>query len=190
MRQPFLISICCLVVALGGCSRSETPDTRIADDKDQAVPPGPPMAPVNTCELLTNDEIVAVQGEPPQDAKPSEQPSGGLMMYDCLFTLPTFTNSISVSVAQSATGAGARDARQAWRETFAAAQAKASEKSPPPRRIEGIGEEAFWTGNDRMGALYVLKGSRYLRISVGGPGEQGARIDKCRSLAEAALKHL
>ena len=146
-------------------------------------------APIDACSLLTAEEIEAVQGEAPQDAKASQQPAGGLMMYDCLFTLPTFTNSISLSVAQSS-GSGDRDPRKVWQETFAAANAKASEKSPPPREIEGIGDAAFWTGDDRMGALYVLKGSRYLRISVGGAGDREAKINKCRTLAEAALTRM
>ena len=181
--------MCLVVAALTGCSKTESPanaDTKSAErtPADGAVAT---IAPIDACSLLTREEIEAVQGEAPQDAKASQQPAGGLMMYDCLFALPTFTNSISLSVAQSSSG-GDRDPRKAWQETFAAANAKASEKSPPPQPVEGIGDEAFWTGNERIGALYVLKGSRYLRISVGGPGDSAAKIEKCRALAEAAMK--
>jgi hypothetical protein len=190
-RHACITAVCFLVLALGGCSKTESPqpnpDTKSAETTgaDRAVATS---APIDTCSLLTREEIEAVQGEAPQDGKASEQPASGLVMYDCLFTLPTFTNSISLSVAQSSSGE--RDARKAWQETFAAANAKASEKSPPPRVIEGIGEEAYWTGDERMGALYVLTGSRYLRISVGGPGDSAAKIEKCRALAEAAMKRL
>ena len=131
-----------------------------------------------------------MQGEALVGTKPATNQAQGLAMYDCFYTLPTFTNSISLSVTQPGPAAGARDARQSWEEMLAAANAKASEKSGPPQTVDGVGEQAFWTGNERMGALYVLKGSRYLRISVGGPGDQATKIDKCRSLAEAALKRL
>lgn len=148
------------------------------------------MPPIDACSLLTSEEIQAVQGEPLQDPKPSQYPAGGITHYDCLFTLPTYTNSISLSVAQPSSGADARDARQDWQQTFATAAAKASEKSGPPRKVEGIGDEAFWTGNDQIGAFYVLKGPRYVRISVGGPGNREEKLKKCRTLAEAALQRM
>ena len=132
-----------------------------------------------------------MQGEPLAGTKPTQNAAQGLAMYDCFFTLPTFTNSISLSITQNGAGPDARDGREWWKETFAAAMAKGSEKSPPPKKIEGIGDEAYWTGDTRMGALYVLKGSRALRISVGGPAaDQAEKIEKSRALAEAALKRL
>ena len=148
------------------------------------------MPPIEPCTLLTSEEIQAVQGEALSTTKPTTHNVQGLAMYDCFFTLPTFTNSISLSVTQSGAGPDARDARQSWRETLAAASSKASEKVDPPKRIEGLGDEAFWTGNERIGALYVLQGSRYLRISVGGPAHQNEKVEKSRVLAEAALKKL
>ena len=132
-----------------------------------------------------------MQGEPISGTKPSQNAAQGLAMYDCFFTLPTFTNSISLSVTQNGPGPDARDARQWWQETFASAMAKGSEKSPPPQKVEGIGDAAFWTGDARMGALYVLKGSRAIRVSVGGPAaDKAQKIDKARAIAELALKRL
>lgn len=128
-----------------------------------------------------------MQGEAGVGTKPSTNHGGGLAMYDCFYTLPTFTNSISLSVTQSGSGGDARDPTQSWQEIFGEAARQKAKKSGPPQKIEGIGDEAFWAGDERMGALYVLKGSRYLRISVGG---QAAKIVKCRTLAEAALKKL
>jgi hypothetical protein len=192
LRRARLTAMCFLVAALGGCSRTESPQRGADPQSAQATPAEKVVAtsaPIDACSLLTPDEIAAVQGESPQEMKPSEQPARGLMMYDCLFALPTFTNSISLSVAQSGSG-GQANPRDVWQETFATANAKASEKSPPPRPIEGIGEAAFWTGDDRIGALYVLKGARYLRISVGGAGDREEKINKCRTLAEAALTRM
>jgi hypothetical protein len=38
--------------------------------------------------------------------------------------------------------------------------------------------------------LFVLKGNRFLRLSIGGPEEQPAKIDKMKELAKRALKRL
>ena len=58
------------------------------------------------------------------------------------------------------------------------------------RRIAGLGEEACWVGTSMTGALYVLEGRNFLRISVGGVHEEWARIEKTKVLARAALKRL
>lgn len=189
----------CGVAGLAGCSKSDehaqaptqqsSPQAAAAPTAVAAIAASP-AAPIDTCALLTSEEIAAVQGEAVVGTKPSQNAGQGLGMYDCFFTLPTFTNSISLSVTQSGPGPDARDARQSWRDALSGANAKASKDSGPALIVEGVGEEAFWTGNERMGALYVLKGSRYLRISVGGPGDQASKIQKCRTLAEAALNKM
>lgn len=181
--------ICAAALVIVGCSDPDSQKSASADQPKQAEETAD-VTPVNTCSLLTSEELQAVQGEPLQETKPSEHPGRGVMMYDCLFTLPTFTNSVSLSVIQRAPGSGARDPRQEWKEIRAAAAAKASEKVAPPQEVEGIGDDAFWTGDDRMGALYVLQGNRFLRISVGGASERGAKLKKSQMLAEAALKRL
>lgn len=189
-----VLSGICFVLAVGGCSRSDEQTTKAPAQQPSSPAAAtlsvPPAAPIEACALLTSEEIAAVQGEAVVGTKPSMNQGQGLAMYDCFFTLPTFTNSISLSVTQASASGNPRDPRQSWQETLTAVNAKANHKTGPARMVEGVGEDAFWTGNERMGALYVLKGSRYLRISVGGSGDSAAKIEKCRALAEAAMKHL
>jgi hypothetical protein len=64
------------------------------------------------------------------------------------------------------------------------------EEARKPRRIEGLGEEAYWVGTPITGALYVLRGDNFVRISVGGVGEESARIEKSKVLARAVVKRL
>src|SRR2546426_6404913 len=57
---------------------------------------------------------------------------------------------------------------------------RALQKSPLPakprrslglnarRVIDGLGQEAYWMGSSITGALYVLKGDAFLRISIRG----------------------
>jgi len=45
-------------------------------------------------------------------------------------------------------------------------------------------------GNPISGALYVLKGDAFLRISVGGEKDESVRIKKTRTLVQKVLEHL
>lgn len=145
--------------------------------------------PLDACSFLTTEEVAAVQGEPIKETKPMQRSDRGLAMSDCFIALPTFSNSISLSVVQP-TGSDASGVEQFWKENLLDAVARGSEKSPPPTAIEGIGDQAFWLGDARMGALYVRTGDRYIRISVGGAGDQQAKIEKCKALAAFVLKRL
>src|ERR1044071_4782611 len=90
-----------------GCSRSATvPSLQQSASK------------VDACAMLTSQEIESVQGETLKDTKLSESSADGLNVSQCFFTLPTFTNSISLVVTQRAEGAGARDPREFWKENF------------------------------------------------------------------------
>ncbi len=96
-------------------------------------------------------------------------------------------------MTQKGEGAGARDPKEFWRDTFheerqkvnerekdgaRAGKKEEEEKSAPPQKVNGVGDEAFWMGSRVGGALYVLKGSNYLRISVGGAGDSDENHSK------------
>jgi hypothetical protein len=40
------------------------------------------------------------------------------------------------------------------------------------------------------GALYVLKGNAYVRVSVGGPADQANKIKRSKALAQKVLARL
>ncbi len=112
----------------------------------------------------------------------------------------TPANSVSIVIIQSASKS-ARGVREFWQETF---HRKAGddgpggdredegeeEKKAPPQEVRDLGEEAFWMGIQISTALYVLKEDSYVRISVGGAGDQTTKLDKSRKLAEFALNRL
>jgi len=148
-----------------------------------------------------------VQGEALKETKsggPSGTSAGGFRVSQCVFTLPTFANSISLTVTEKGDGPGARDPKEFWKETFhRESKAKAEserdrerergeegENAKPPRQISGIGDDAFWTGSRVGGALYVLKKNAYIRLSVGGAGDEQAKIKKSTALAQIVIKHL
>jgi hypothetical protein len=134
-----------------------------------------------------------------QETKPGDQRGAGLMMSQCLFRTTTPTRSVSLAVA----AASAMSPRAFWRKQFHAGQdakgekkteadssAREEDESTRPRTIAGLGKEAYWVGGPIAGALYVLKGNTFLRISVGGIREESARIEKSKALARIALKRM
>ena len=170
---------------------------------------------IDACALLTSPEINSVQGEPMKETKASGSAEKGFLVSQCFFTLPTFNNSISLVVTQRGEGAGGRDPKEFWEATFEKSEGEGEkerdkksakerekekergrgreeeeEEAAPAQKITGVGDEAFWTGSRVGGALYVLKGSTYLRISVGGAGDQQSKINKSKALARLALKRL
>ena len=159
---------------------------------------------IDACALLTSKEIEGVQGEALKETKLSGQATGGFLMSQCFFTLPTFTNSVSLLVAQKGEGSDAKDPKEFFRERFDGKRSGESERErerdkkkgeeeeegAPPQKISGIGDEAYWTGSRVGGALYVLKGNTYVRISIGGPAEQAAKIKKTKALAAKVLARL
>lgn len=222
MRRNVVL-LFCMVLGIAGCSSSTsnppaanqsqtadaatTPLAPSAIPSTQAIVPAAPAVVstakpnVDACALLSGKEIEDVQGEPVKETKLSGQSSGGLNLSQCFFTLPTFTNSISLLVAQRGEGSEARDPKDFWSENFhekSGSKAKDREKregkeegeeSAPPQRISGLGQEAFWTGNRIAGALYILKGNAYVRISVGGSNSDTSKR-RLRALAQKAIARL
>jgi len=64
------------------------------------------------------------------------------------------------------------------------------ERSAPPQRVAGVGEEAFWIGNNRGGAVYALNRDKLVRVSVGGPDDQKTKIEKSKRFVPDVLQRL
>lgn len=162
--------------------------------RDTAAKASPSPDQFDACSLLTSAEIEAVQGEPVTETKRSDNASVDTISQ-CYFLLSTPSNSINVTVVQRGTGPQARDPKQLWETIFhdekrEEKEEEEGEKSAAPERIADLGDEAFWLGNRVGGALMVLKGNAYFKISVGGTGDQAIKIKKSKELAEKVLKRL
>jgi len=59
-----------------------------------------------------------------------------------------------------------------------------------PTPVAGIGDEAFWAGNQINSSLYVRGSNVIIRLSIGGPDEPSVKITKAKTLAEQVLKRL
>jgi hypothetical protein len=60
-----------------------------------------------------------------------------------------------------------------------------------PERVAGLGEEAYWSGNQRMWTLAVLRRDGVVRVTLaGGPEIKAENLKRATELARAALKRL
>jgi hypothetical protein len=160
--------------------------------------------------LLTSAQIRAVQGEPIKTTRGSEKRSDDFTTALCYYELPTGSKSISLSYTQSGagnqSGKSGQSLREFWRDHFgrgdrekdrdqegrrsAGREKEEEEEGGPLEPVHGIGDEAYWAGNRFGGALYVLKGDGFIRISIGGPADNEARLRKSKQLARQALRRL
>jgi hypothetical protein len=65
------------------------------------------------------------------------------------------------------------------------------EEESRPRRVAGLGEEAYWSGNQITGALSVLtRKNAIVRVSLGGPESRDEKIKRASALARKLLNKL
>lgn len=172
---------------------------------------------VDPCSLLTSDEIKSVQGEAFANAMRSDRQDGDFIVAQCYYALPTSVNSVVINVTTGTGTSGAPSPRMFWENTFGKeageendrdkAKEKEKEKAKKPatgerreeeegeraakpEKVADLGDEAFWIGSRVGGALYVLKKDLFFRISVGGAGDEKAKLGKSKSLAQNVLKRL
>ncbi len=155
-------------------------------------------APPDPCALLTRAEVTVVQGEEEREARASRRTAGALAINTCLWTLPTYSRSVAVEVATAEPDAiGALwtrifhgERRDQEREGKGEGEREGKREEARPRRIRGLGREAFWTAEPPSGALYVRTDRAWFRISTGGPAPARHTQRKLTDLARKVLRRL
>jgi hypothetical protein len=194
VRRGILVLVCAL--AFAGCRRPAADSSTAAETKK-----------IEACELIQKEEIEAIQGSPVKDTTSSSVSDQGMRASQCFYTTTEANRSVSLMLTQ-ADPDSPKKAKDFWEATFGRREVDEKEsgrgkgqterkkisgeeeESVPPKKIGGVGDEAFWVGSRVGGALYVLKKDTFIRISVGGPENEKARIDKSKKLAEKALERL
>ena len=189
MRRKVLVSLlCCLSLASGGCEKRPATQSITTASQESG------QAKFDVCRLIEKEEIEAVQGSPIKETKSSARSEGDLRISQCFYTEAEFSRSVNLTVIQRDPDQQAkRSPRDFWKETFGRKEGRATEEkeaSATPKRINGIGEEAYWSPNRFGGVLYVLKGDAFISISVGGPDNEETKINKSKTLAQKAVKRL
>ena len=165
-----------------------------------------PAKKTDACALLANEDVKRVLGAEIKERQPATQDARGLLLFQCYIATGT-PRSVSIAMAgETKSGtrtisprdfwreqfhkSGRRNARKQAREPRATKRGRDEEIETEARPIGGLGDEAFWSGTRVAGALYVLRGPTFLRVSVGGIKDEPERIEKSRQLALAALARI
>jgi hypothetical protein len=158
----------------------------------------------DACSLVSKQEVELVQQASVNDAKSSERSDGTFRISQCLYSSAEFSKSVNLALIQTDPGqAGNRSPKDFWEEKFGAYQQSENErghkaetkneeeeKGPPPKKITGLGDEAFWVSNRFGGILYILKGNTFISIGIGGTDDEETKLEKSKLLAQKALQRL
>lgn len=218
--KPGVTLFCSLVLLAGGCdsksgetvTQSNGPQIASASNPanvNVAASPSPsanseasPPAGagfVNACTLIEKSEIAFVQGAEVQSVTPNSQMNGALAISQCYYAVNSADGSKNLSVHLEVIQPDPKSpnaVKEYWQRAFGDKEGKGEKdeeeekESGPPRPVRGIGEEAFWIGNAKVGALYALKKGKLVRISIGGAVDVENRLQKSRTLMEKALKRI
>jgi hypothetical protein len=149
--------------------------------------------------LITLDEIQTIQGSPVGGTKNSARSDGGFRVSQCFYTATEFSKSVNLAVVQrDPDHPGKRSPRDFWKEKFDPYQdeepktktGEDKEQGPSPKKIGGLGDDAYWISNRFGGTLYVLRGDSFISIGLGGTDDEDTKLQKSKVLAQKALQRL
>ncbi|MFZ3375537.1 MAG: hypothetical protein WA183_08280 [Chthoniobacterales bacterium] len=208
MRWYVLVFLSCsLIAACAGCKKHEASHWGSSANQESN------QAELDVCGLIAKQEIEAVQRSPIKETKSSVRSDAGFRVSQCFYTAEDFSKSVSLAVTQrDLASSGKRSVQDFWNETFGRltdeekksnsdkeertrlreqARREGEEKAfIPPKKIDGIGDDAFWSPNPAGGAIYVLKKDVFIRLSIGGHDNEEAKLDKSKALAQKAIDRL
>ena len=171
-----------LLIVLGGCRQRQS----LSITRD-------------ACSLVSKEEVESVQAAPVNETKSSEHSDGVFLVSQCFYTAAEFSKSVTLALVQSDQKQGSkRNPKDFWKEKFdpyeneepKAKSGDEKEQGSAPKKIEGLGDDAFWVPNRFGGVLYVLRGDAFISIGLGGTDDENTKLKKSKVLAEKALARL
>src|SRR5262249_34521317 len=119
----------------------------------------------DACSLVSKQELESVQGAPVIEAKTNQHSDGAFVVCQCFYTAAEFSKSVTLALVRSDPKQGsARSPKDFWKEKFDPYQDEEpktnsgdeKERGSAPKKIEGLGDDAYWVGNRSGDMLYVL----------------------------------
>jgi hypothetical protein len=148
--------------------------------------------------LISKEKIESIQGSPLTETKSSRHSGKGFVVSDCYYAAKDLVKSVSLTVTEADPNASPKgDVKDYWEKTFgeeeqapneSEREKEEGEKYVAPKKIEGLGDEAFWSGTGLNRALYVRKGDRFICVTIGSSADTEANIQKLKTLAAEALR--
>lgn len=162
-------------LVLAACGGNAPEDGRAAEALTQTTTAAEPR---DACALLPGSEVAAVIGRAARDslAMQMEDEAGTVALSQCNYATERSPAEFSLMLRRETGGASAADASASVRQTL-------SESGVTVQDVSGLGEAAFWGGNQ----LHVFTGQGwYLIVSTSGD----AGLPQAQALAERALARL
>jgi hypothetical protein len=141
------------------------------------------------CSLLSKEEIESVQKTAVRETKSSERLDGTFRISQCLYTAAEFSRSVNIAIVQAdPTQQSKRSPKDFWKEKFDPYQNEEpktnrgdEQQGAAPKKITGLGDEAYWVSNRFGGTLYVLNGNAFISIGLGGMDDEETKLEKSKS---------
>jgi hypothetical protein len=208
MRRYALVFLSCSLIAVSAACKRDGATQRVSSAKQESN-----QAEFDVCALITKEEIEAIQRSPIKETKSSVRSDSGFRVSQCFYTAEDLSKSVSLAVTErDPASSGKRSVRDFWNETFGRftdeekksngdkeqaerlrGQTRREDEEKafiPPKKIDGIGDDAFWSPNRVGGAIYVLKKDVFIRVSIGGHDNEEVKLDNSKALARKAINRL
>ena len=150
--------------------------------------------PSGPCALVPKDEVARIQKAPVVSEKESDSGGKSVENRSCYFQAEPFSKSVSLEWTRDREPGAAR--RQ-WDSMFHGKSAESGrekeeheERRATPRRVEDVGEEAYWVSSHAGGAIYAWGSGAFVRVSVGGEGGDEEKRGRASAVAREALRSL
>ena len=156
----------------------------------------------DACSLIPKQEVESVQQTHLNNVKSSERSDGDFRVSQCFYTAAEFSKSVNLALVQTdPKQPSRRSPKDFWKEKFGPYEAdgrqqtqtrenEEKEEGTAPKKIDGIGDAAYWVRNRFGGVLYVLKGDTFMSIGLGGTDDEDTKLGKSNRLAQTALQSL
>jgi len=153
----------------------------------------------DVCSLVSKKDVESVEAAPVNETKSSEHSDGVFLVSQCFYAAAEFSKSVTLALVRSDPKQGSkRRPKDFWKEKFdpyeneepKAKSGDETEQGSAPKKITGLGDDAYWVGNRFGGVLYVLKGNAFISIGLGGTDDQETKLTKSKALAQKALQRL
>jgi len=142
--------------------------------------------------LITGKEIQQVQPSRVTKTRTAEWSNGSFRIS--FYIVQTAKNSISLAlIRRDPRASGKRDPRHLWKETLDWDRQHTNRetgRSATLKKIEGLGDAAYWFRTRTGGSLYVLKANTLIRLQINGSDEEETLLEKTKILARKAVNRL
>lgn len=132
------------------------------------------------CSLLSKEDVESIQAVGVNETKSSKSANGMFLISQCFYTAAESNKSVNLALIRN----------QMERDEKSEKNTAEKEEGPAPKKISGLGDEAFWVSNRFGGVLYVLKGNAFISIGLGGSDDEETKLTKSKALAQKALQRL